>query len=593
MRYLLFILLLQVTNALIADPSLSYKLSMPEPWTHYIEVEMTIDENRDRRLELKMATWTPGSYLIREYARHLEGLTAEDADGNQLGITKLNKNTWEVETGDAKELTVRYRIYAFEHSVRTPYVDDEHAAIIPAGVFLYMADHDVPSTITFEPYRDWDDIATALPKVDGNPWVRAAPGIDILFDTPIEIGDLEVVEFEAAGIPHTLAIQGQGNYDAEELAEPISNIVEACTDIFGSNPNEEYLFILNTTESGGGGLEHLNSTSLISSRWGFQSESSRRGFLSLVSHEYFHLWNAKRIRPEALGPFNYDEENYTRALWVVEGFTSYYDDLLLRRADIISEQAYLDIASKNITNTQNRAGDRVQPVADASFDAWIKYYRPHENSSNTTVSYYSKGAVVAMMLDLLILSETKGNRSLDDVMKALWRDFQRRPEEGYTDAEFQNTVEKVAGMELDEFWADYVDGTERIDFASFFESLGLEVVNELEGRKVLRFGAAIDGSNRISRVVRGEPAYEAGISAKDELISIDGWRVRNGDVSSVLHRIEEGSTVDVVIARKGRIMTMQVQMVGQERSRFALRTMEDPSEIQQKLYDQWLRVVVD
>ena len=526
MRTLILLLLVCSAAGLQAGPELTYVVRMPAPWTHYLDVELRVDDWKDKHLDLNMAVWTPGSYLVREYAGNVDGMTAEGTDGKPLPIDKLDKNTWRIEPGKAETIVVRYSVYCFEHSVRTPFVDADHASIIPAGVFVWPADYDLPSTVRIEPYRDWKRVDTALEPVGGNPWVRRAEGRDHLLDCPIEIGNQERIDFTAAGIDHRIVIAGPGNYDSDRLVEDIRAVAEATTAIFGDNPNDDYLFILHNTENGYGGLEHMNSTSLIYRRAGYQDPARYRVFMSLVAHEYFHIWNVKRIRPEGLATLDYEGENYTDALWVMEGFTSYYDDLIVRRAGIMTEDDYLRLAAGNINSVNNRAGDRVQPVADASFDAWIKYYRQNENSGNTTVHYYGKGAVLAMLLDLDILASTKGKKRLDDVMRKLWADYKKKPERGFTDAELQKMLEKLVGHDLDDFFADYVYGTERIDYAAWFDRIGVEVVDDYSGIGPVRIGAAMGSDNVVTRVVRGLPAYEGGLSVQDEILAIDGQRVR-------------------------------------------------------------------
>jgi predicted metalloprotease with PDZ domain len=587
-RHIAAILCLLILNAvLFASPTVEYKVSMVAPWTHYLNVEMRISGLKAKQTEVKMAVWTPGSYLVRDYSRHIDIITAEGKNGKAQTISKAAKNTWLVELNGQNETVIKYSIYCNEHTVRTPYVNAKHASIIPAGTFLYLADYEGPMTVEIQPYKEWNQITTALPQKGNNKWLRTASNLDILLDSPIEIGNQEVYEFDAIEIPHSLAVVGEGNFDKTQVIDDIKKIVEKATNIFGSNPNDNYTFILHNTAGDYGGLEHLNSTSLIYRRWGYDTPLEYRTFMGLVSHEYFHLWNVKRIRPIELGPFDYEKENYTTGLWISEGVTSYYDDLLLLRAGIVTGKEYLKIASANMNNAGNRAGDKVQAVAHSSYDAWIKYYRQDENSGNTTVSYYGKGAVIAMALDIHILALSKGEKRLDDVMKALWQQYLKDPSKGFTEAEFQEIVEKVAGKKMDDFFQDHVYGTKQLDYTAYFEAIGIKAHDKLKEQNGIRLGAGINGSNVLTRVVRELPAYNSGLNVDDEILAIDGFRYV-GDIREQLSKKSDGDIMNFLLNRDGIIMNVKVALYPTQRYDFSLSKVEEPTELQNQLYEKWL-----
>ncbi len=308
-----------VTTSAIAAPTIHFEVSFKEPQAHYAEIKMEISDFRKEYIDVKMPVWTPGSYLVREYSRHVESVEACDADGAYLATEKIDKNTWRIQSGKAKKVTFSYRIYGFEVSVRTNFIDDSHAFLSPAATFMYvdgMIDH--PATVTIVPHAKWSKISTGLDAVAGKPNTFHAADFDILFDSPIEVGNQDVFTFDAAGVHHEIAMVGGGNYDKERLKADCAAIVEEATAIFGVNPNKRYVFIVHNYQSGGGGLEHLNSTVLGATRNGYKTERSYLSFLGLVAHEYFHLWHVKRLRPIELGPFDYDAENYTSALWIME-----------------------------------------------------------------------------------------------------------------------------------------------------------------------------------------------------------------------------------------------------------------------------------
>ncbi len=401
-------------------PTINYTVSMSKPATHLLEVEMHLNwATMPDQPELKMPVWTPGSYLIREYARHVESFTAKDAGGADLTWRKTNKNTWQIDAKGTKEIVVRYNVYANELTVRTNELNDEHAFFNNAALLMYPKDNlNVASTVKVVPFGNWK-VATGLPKVEGEANTFRAENFDILYDSPFEVSDYKEISFNVQGKPHRFVMSGDGNYDLPKLAADTTKIIEQAFKIFGELPYNDYTFIVNTR--GGGGLEHLNSTALQFPRLNFASKHNN--FLSLVAHEYFHLWNVKRIKPDALGPFDYENENYTRLLWFAEGGTAYYESVLMRRADLITADEFISGREEQILSLQNRPGRFETSLEDASFNAWIKYYRPDENAVNNQISYYDKGELVNFLLDIEIRQASNGAKSLDDVLRYLYAEY--------------------------------------------------------------------------------------------------------------------------------------------------------------------------
>lgn len=589
----LLVLMTTVTTSALAAPSIHFEVSFSEPQAHYAEIKMEISDLRKDHIDVKMPVWTPGSYLVREYARHVESVEACDADGDALAVEKMDKNTWRIQSGKAEKVTFSYRIYGFEISVRTNFIDDSHAFLSPAATFMYvdgMIDH--PAEVTVIPHANWSKVSTGLDAVDGKPYTYRAANFDILFDSPIEVGNQDVFTFEAAGVHHEIAMVGGGNYDKERLKTDCTTIVEASTAIFGVNPNKRYVFIVHNYQSGGGGLEHLNSTVLGASRNGYQTERSYVGFLGLVAHEYFHLWHVKRLRPVALGPFDYDAENYTTALWIMEGFTAYYDNLLLRRCDFLNETGYLQALASDVSTVENRPGNNVQPVTLASFDAWIKYYRPDENSANTSVSYYNKGALLAMLLDVKILAATKGEKRLDDVLKAAYDKFYVRAQRGFEIPEFQALIEEIAGTSVaDIFDAAHAVGT--LDYNRYLNAVGYELVNYNEGKQLpdLGFSTTVeDGRITVSGVTRGTGAWNGGINVRDEILAINGERLdANGrELNRLIQSATIGDRLDVLIARDGKIRELAITLSEDTKGSFRIVPMPGASPEQEKLGKIWL-----
>ncbi|MDQ3821497.1 MAG: peptidase M61, partial [Acidobacteriota bacterium] len=430
------------SNSPDAPPEISFTVSMSKPYTHLLEVEMRLRgaSQFPPQIDLIMPVWTPGSYLIREFERNVQDFAAADASGRELRWRKTNKDTWRVETAGARDLRVTYRVYANELTVRTNDLNDRHAFWNNAALLMYPDGYlKAPSTLTVVPFNDWR-VATGLPVVEGKPNTFRAENFDILYDSPFEVSRFKVVSFEVRGVPHRIVIDGEGNYDLERMRRDVQRVVEAEVDMMREIPYHDYTFILHSTNQGGGGLEHLNSTALMRERNRFRSDADWKGFLGLVSHEFFHLWNVKRIRPDALGPFDYTKENYTRLLWVAEGITDYYSELLLRRAGLISEEDYLRRVVESIQSLQATPGRLLMSAEEASFDAWIKEYRQDENSVNSQISYYTKGGLLGLLLDLEIRKRSKGAKSLDDVMRYLYAEFYKK-NRNYTPEDFQRVCE--------------------------------------------------------------------------------------------------------------------------------------------------------
>ena len=560
---------------------------MPEPHTHYFHVDIKITELQTDSIDVKMPVWAPGSYLVREFAKSVENFNTDKSN-----FKLLNKNTWRVYTKGNDAITVSYDVYAFEMSVRTSFLDANHGYVNGTSMFMYVSGKkNLPATLEIILPTHWKKVATSLERTNDKTFTYNAPNYDILVDSPIEMGNHKEFDFEASGVKHTVAMYGKGNFNVELLKTDMAKIVEACTDVIGENPNKEYTFIIHNLTRGSGGLEHLSSTTLQVNRWGYETGTKYERFLSLVAHEYFHLWNVKRIRPIALGPFDYDSENYTNLLWLCEGFTSYYDELLLKRAGYYDTDKYLSKLASTITRVENQPGNKVQPVTEASFHAWIKAYRFNENSKNTTISYYPKGALLANALDLIILENTNAEKNLDDVLKLLWNEYYKKQNRGFTDQEFQAAVEQVAGKKLDNFFQNTVAGTKTIDYKTYFGYAGCTITNTNEGSENARLGVNTSDKNgrlMVKSVVRGTAAYEYGLNVNDEIIAIDNYRTADNDLSTLIGNYKAGDKIMVTISRDGIIKVIPVTLANNTSVKYEINPIENPTDKQQKIYKKWL-----
>jgi len=586
------LLLLQIT--LFAQPKIEYHLSFEAPHTHYVDVDMRLLGLQQDSVDVKMAVWTPGSYMVREFSKNIDAVQAIGLEGQPLKVKKVNKNTWRVFNGDIQNVSIQYNVYAFEMTVRTSFINTDYAILNGAGIFLYPAEmQHLPSTIHLSPYKNWGKVSTALkPVKKDNPNILQTPNYDILVDSPIGLGNQEVIDFKATGIPHRLMLEGQGNYDKPKMVDALQKIATEAVRVFGEQPNDDYLYMLYNWNGGGNGLEHLNSTMITYSRWNYEPDSYFLKWAGLAAHEYIHLWLVKRLRPLELGHFDYEKETHTHLLWVMEGITSYYDDLLLRRSDLMTIDHYLQIVTRHINGTENAAGNEVQCVAHASFDAWTKYYRKNENSNNTTVSYYTKGAVLGTLLDLEILHSTKGEKGLDDVMQYMYQRYYKELKRGFTDEEFEAAVELVIGRQMDDFFDNYVFDTEEIDYNKYFAYAGLQMVNVDEFDESIELGTRLKtsgGKLTISSVARDTPAYKYGLNAKDEIVAINGFRTASElALQKVISHRKTGDKVTFTVSRGGVLKNIEVELDHNHKVRYFLEQLPEATEAQQVVYMKWL-----
>ncbi len=566
--------------------SLSYTVSITEPAAHLIDVTLDIADPVVEGQILRLPNWIPGSYMIRDFSRNI--VTIEATSHNEaVSLTKLDKSTW-VSPAGLEQLTVRYRVYAWDLSVRAAHVDQQHAFFNGTSIFLSVETHSAQShKVTFiRPKHDVErnfQLATTLSAfhIDDDGYGQyIAKNYDELIDHPVEQGAFKRLVFTACGISHEIILTGACHFDEERLTADLTRICEYQIRFFGEPaPVERYLFLVMVVDAGYGGLEHRASTALMITREnlpvvGEESVSDKYlDFLGLCSHEYFHTWNVKRIKPARFVPYELNAESYTELLWFFEGMTSYYDDLVLVRAGIIDTERYLGLLSKTLTRVQRGAGRHVQSVTDSSFDAWNKFYKQDENAPNSIVSYYAKGALIALCLDSLMRSDSHQQISLDSLMRKLWHRWQS-DYAGVAEQEPQELASLIIGKDLSDFFDTALYTTNDLPLVESLNNLGVDLSwcarishadvggtrsqSSLGGRRQPWFGATISdvaGGVKIHQVMRHGPAQRAGLSAGDLIIALNSLSVTKADVENHLVRYADLDCLTVHYFRLGQLFT--------------------------------------
>ncbi|WP_306591746.1 M61 family metallopeptidase [Geothrix sp. 21YS21S-4] len=536
---------------------------------HLFEVELTFPaEAVAQGAVAAMAAWTPGSYLVRDYARFVDRVRA-GSGRKERPLEKLDKQRWRLPASSA-DLTVRYRVYGNDLTVRTNHVDAAHAQIIPAPTFLYLEGQaHRPYEVRFEGFpADWK-VASVLPKRRG---AYLAKDLDTLIDSPFEVGTFRARSFRAGGTTFDLAFTGAHNGDETRIAEATEKIVEAAGAIFGGFPFDRYLFLFTFAPKVRGGLEHRDCTSLISDCHGFDRPEGYHRLYRLVAHEFFHAWNVKRLRDPLLGPFDYSRENPIKLLWFHEGFTSYMEHLIVLRAGVVPWSLAAQDLAKGWSEQVQRPGRLEQSLEESSWDAWIRFYKPHEFSPNSSVSYYEKGAMVGWLMDAEIRHGSRGKAGLPDLFARLW---ERHGEGGLTDADVRRAFEELSGKPAAPFWEAYISGRADLDPAPIARAYGLALEakalweglapDEAGDPAAVRRAKAWIGltlsppAPTIQNVTPGGPAAEAGLSFGMEILAVDGWRTAAAaDVNRCVADAGPGGRIAVLAADRGRVFETSV-----------------------------------
>ncbi len=566
---------------------IEYDVLGSHPLSHQFTVRLTIPSPDPQGQKVSMPTWIPGSYLIRDFARHITAIKALSGDNftNSISIVKQNSHVWQVEkvTGP---LLLEYTVYAYDTSVRGAYLDDEQAFINPCSLLLMVhGQEEQPCKVKLSPPAVEDAaswrVATTLTPLDAKPlgfgWYQAA-SYDELIDKPVQMGHFDLIEFSAKGIPHAVAITGYHTADLKRLTIDLQKICEEHLQLFGAPyPFTRYLFLLNLRKDSYGGLEHRDSTALQIQRDYLPEEGevtatpSYITLLGLFSHEYFHAWNIKRIKPESFMPYVLSDKSFTRQLWAFEGITSYFDELALVRSKVITFDQYLDLLAHTLTRLIRNPGRLQQTVLDSSFDAWIKFYQPNENSINSQVSYYLKGSIIALAIDLSLRVHSQS--SLDTIMQNLWRDF-GLTNIGVPEDKIPELIAKAGGEKLQALLQQALNTTDDIDLNPLLEHYGLTLkyreaqgsddlggkraqLNPVKGATLGITVTKTQGKMVVTQVLAGSSAAKAGITTQDEIIAIDNIKVDAESYDKIVKKAKPGQQVKIHLFRQDKLKTLE------------------------------------
>ena len=577
---------------------LSFVVSMEHPADRLCHVEFHCDGLKGGAHDFIMPAWMPGDYRMMNYARNVTNFTAQDAAGRALAWAKADSNTWRVQSGGAAALTVSYDVMTGQAAAQTS-LSESSGFIAPTDTYMHLDGQILhPVTVTIKPKEGWTAIVTGLDPVAGQSNTFYAPDFDVLYDCPTLLGKLEVVPFEVRGIHHEFDGLNLGQFDREKFVSDLKRMVESATTLMGAIGYQHYTFIVAGRNAG---IEHLDETTLPFNGADVGNPVRNKHWLNFVAHEYFHNYNVKRIRPIALGPFDYEHENRTKMLWVSEGFTDYYAWIVLRRAGLLEVEDVLNGTggprgfpglAGAIASYENSPGHLYQSAAEASWTQWDQRFgAANRGGPRLTVSYYDKGNLVATVLDLKIRHESQNKKSLDDVMRGLYKEYYQEKKCGFTDQEFREMCERMAGARLDEEF-DCACTTKPVNYPKYFDYAGLDIVmpKELAGGA---FGAMVRDNNGKLAVTAVEPissAAQAGLAAQDEIVTADGAAVNAASFNQLLDSKKPGDAIEVVYSRAGATHTAKIALGRKmDNSTFAITPQPHPTALQAAILNDWLR----
>jgi predicted metalloprotease with PDZ domain len=586
---LLAVLAMFLSFVPLAADTMAFTVTMPQPANHYFHVTLRCEGLKGGVQDFKMPAWMPGFYRILDYEKNVTNFRAASGSGRPLPWEKVSRNTWRVASDNAPAIVVDYDVFGNVSFPAQSFLDAQRAFIAPPGIFLYVAGQiRHPATVAIVPPPGWRQVSTGLDQVQGRPGTFFAPDFDVLYDCPFLLGNQEVRQFEVRGVPHKVVIENvPETVDRQKMTADLKKIVDAATRLIGDIPYSHYVFLLIGT--GNGGIEHSNSAACLFNGKSLADAKGYQGWLSYVSHEYFHNFNVKRIRPIALGPFDYETENLTSMLWVSEGLTVYYEDIVMVRAGLMTPGEYLEKMARAMTRFENTPGRSYQSATESSLQTWGG--SGFGGDRNTTISYYDDGAMLGAMLDLKIRNESGNHKSLDDVMRTLYRVYDRQKKRGFTDAEFREECERAAGASLAEVF-DYASTTRRIDYAKSFAYAGLRVEDAPEEGPGTSLGLdtqSLDGKLLVTDVAPGSPAENAGLKAHDQIQELNGSPASTKALSDILRAKKPGDSVEIRLLRAGQSQELAATLGKNMKHAFTIAPMATSTPLQAAILKDWMR----
>jgi predicted metalloprotease with PDZ domain len=586
-----FLLLYCFTSIWAGPSSIHFQISMAQPTTHTFQMKMECKGFSESSIDFKMPVWTPGYYQRLDFAQHVDQFQALDTKGKPLEWEKINDNTWRVIPHPKRGIVLNYVVKTQRSFVATPYVDEERAYILPGGVFMYPHGHlSHDSKILVQPYSAWKQVATGLEAVPKEAYTFMAPNFDVLYDSPLLVGNLEELPaFEVAGKKHRFIGLKLGQFDKVKFMSDLQKIVQAAADLIGDVPYKDYTFI--AIGPGGGGIEHLNSTTFAFAGESLNNPQSRLRTLFFLAHEYFHHYNVKRIRPIELGPFNYDEGSRTNQLWISEGLTVYYEYLLLRRAGLCSDAELLEAFRNNIRAFEDKPGRLYQNLVQASFETWSDGpFGRAGDEVNKTISYYDKGPVVGWFFDLRIRHLTQNKKSLDDVMRTLYQEYYLKQQRGFTEEEFRRVCENIAGAPLEaEF--QYVNSVAELNYAKYLDYAGLGI--DLAPKAVP--GAWLGLTTRVAKdstvvtaVEYDSPAWKAGLRRRNFILEVYNEPAKSFSFANMIKDQFAGDEIELIVLQGQEKRYLRFIMGKKKERSFELSPLANPGKLQREIYEGWV-----
>ena len=564
------LLILSISAIYITTNAINYSVSFSKVKSHYVTVDIEFDATNKAYVDFKVPVWTPGSYKVREFSNAFENIYA-----NNLEIKRLNKNTWRIFTDGQSQVSLSYDVYCFTVSVRQSYADEYYAFLHGVSVFGYLEGYENEQIrLTIYPNDNWANVEVSLPSLKSSKHSYRCSNYDLLVDSPIALGNFDMIDYTSGDVTHKIVMIGEGNYDLNKVMEDFKKISDTQIEMMGSHPSSQYVHFIYNVSQGGGGLEHANSQTSMMPRWNYTNPKKYRSFLGLIAHEYFHLWNIKRIRPKELGPFDYDKEVYSEMLWIAEGITSYYNDITLLRMGAYSKEEYLKIITSQMGRLENSPGKTVMSLSQSSLLAWVKAYLPNEESSNKTISYYNKGMLVAVLLDLEIRSTS--NYSLDDVMRELYANFYLEKNRGFTYDEFVDVCSSIAGKDMSIFLNEIVYSLNPINYDIFMKfGLDLTIDKSYSTKPWSGISTELNGDRIIvTNIISNSPGVESGLSVNDEIIALDDWRLKV-KFENYLSHFSIGERIKLVYSRDGKMHSTHLRLLSNPTIKYNLSVAEE------------------